>query len=135
MDILNRIRADYESFPADQSYDLYAPDVYFQDPLNQFRGIDRYRQMIGFMGQWFLDIDLQLHDLQQQGDRLDSRWTLLWTTPLPWKPRIAISGRSELSLNAEGRISSHIDYWDCSIWQVIRQHFFPNAQLSPHNKS
>ncbi|MEO1127354.1 MAG: DUF2358 domain-containing protein, partial [Cyanobacteria bacterium J06639_16] len=41
MDILERIKADYARFPADQSYELYAPDVYFKDPLNEFRGVNR----------------------------------------------------------------------------------------------
>ena len=126
--IAQQIRQDYQIFPKDQSYDLYAPDVYFKDPLNEFRGIERYQKMIGFLGKYFQDIDLQLHSLEQQADRLESCWTLSWTTPLPWRPRIAISGRSELLINSNGLISSHIDYWDCSIWQVVQQHFFPNSQ-------
>ena len=50
MDILDQIRLDYERFPHDQSYHLYADDVYFEDPLNKSRGVDRYRR-IYFNGQ------------------------------------------------------------------------------------
>jgi hypothetical protein len=46
-----------------------------------------------------------------------------WTTPLPWRPRIAIPGWSELKLNADELIISHIDYWDCSRLDVLKQHF------------
>lgn len=123
MKILERLKQDYENFPQNQSYELYAPDVYFQDPMTQFRGIDRYQQMVGFMTTWFKNIQLDLHDISQQEEAIATRWTLSWNTPLPWNPRISISGRSELRLNAEGLICSHIDYWDCSRWEVVKQHF------------
>ncbi len=123
MTILNQIQQDYQRFPHDQSYELYASDVYFKDPMTEFRGVDRYRQMIGFMAQWFRDIQLELHGIEQRGDRIETQWTLHWTSPLPWQPRIAISGWSELQLNAEGLIIAHIDHWHCSRWDVLKQHF------------
>jgi Uncharacterized conserved protein (DUF2358) len=121
--LLERIRRDYASFPDDQGYDLYAEDVEFRDPLNRFRGRDRYRANIGFIARWFRDIDLQLHDLGREGDRLHTRWTLSFTSPLPWRPRTVIPGRTEMTLNAEGRIARHIDTWDISPWAVLWQQF------------
>ncbi len=125
-DILTILQEDYRRFPDDQSYDLYANDVYFKDPMNEFRGCDRYRQMIGFIKQWFTDPRLDLHNIQQAGKEIRTDWTLSWTTPLPWKPRIAIDGWSELRLNDDGLIESHIDYWDCSRLDVLKQHFKPS---------
>ncbi|MEO0827136.1 MAG: DUF2358 domain-containing protein [Cyanobacteria bacterium J06635_15] len=124
MDILERIKADYARFPADQSYELYAPDVYFKDPLNEFRGVNRYRQMIGVMGQWLKQIELELYSIERsQPDTLTTRWQLSWVAPLPWQPKMAIPGRSELKLNEQGLICSHIDYWDCSRLDVLKQLF------------
>ena len=123
MDILEIIKQDYQRFPADPTYSIYANDVYFQDPMTRFRGIDRYRQMIGFMSNWFKQIQLDLHDIRRDGDTIKTRWTLNWTTPLPWKPRISIPGSSELQLNSEELIASHIDYWDISRLEVLKQHF------------
>jgi hypothetical protein len=123
MDILQRLREDYARFPIEQSYDLYATDVFFQDPMSQFRGIDRYKQMIGMIDQFFTQPQLTLHDIQQTGQAIRTDWTLSWTTPLPWQPRISISGWSELKLNESDLISSHIDYWHCSKFDVIKQHF------------
>ena len=57
MDLLDQIRSDYEHFPKDQSFHLYADDVYFKDPLNEFRGVKRYQEMIGFMEQWFQQVN------------------------------------------------------------------------------
>jgi hypothetical protein len=122
MTLLDRLQADYAQFPRDQSYDLYAAEVYFKDPMTEFRGIERYRQMIGFIEQWFLDIDLALHEITQpQPDRIITRWTLSFTAPVPWKPRMAIPGWSELTINEQGLIVSHIDRWDCSRWAVVQQ--------------
>ncbi|PZV26740.1 MAG: hypothetical protein DCF12_07965 [Snowella sp.] len=123
MNIIEILKKDYQRFPRDQTYEIYAKDVYFKDPMTEFRGIKRYQAMIGFMSHWFQNIQMELHHIEQIGDRLETRWTLSWTTPLPWQPHIAISGRSELMLNDQNLIISHIDYWDCSRWDVLQQHF------------
>lgn len=124
MDIIQVLQEDYQRFPAEQTYSIYAKDVFFKDPLNQFHGIGRYKQMISFINDWFGEPKLDLHKISLSGDTIETRWTLSWTTPLPWKPRISIPGWSELKLNAEGLITSHIDYWDCSRRQVLKQHLF-----------
>ena len=130
MNIIEILQEDYQRFPRDQTYEIYAKDVYFKDPMTEFRGIKRYQAMIGFMTHWFQNIQMELHNIEQISDRtepirdrIETRWTLSWTTPLPWQPRIAISGRSELMLNEQNLIISHIDYWDCSRWDVLQQHF------------
>jgi hypothetical protein len=127
MDILETLIADYKNFPRNQTYHIYAQDVYFKDPLNEFRGLARYQQMIQFINTWFLQPQLDLHQIQQQGEQIRTDWTLSWTTPLPWKPRILISGWSELQLNAEGLIRAHVDYWHCSRLDVLKQHFSSRA--------
>lgn len=123
MSMIDALKQDYARFPEQQSYELYAEDVYFQDPLNRFRGVQRYRKMIGFIQNWFIDTHMEVHDIQQQGNTITTRWTLRWQAPFPWKPQMAIPGRSELQLNDAGLICSHIDYWDCSRLDVLKQAF------------
>ena len=125
MDLLETLKQDYQRFPQDQTYSLYAEDVYFKDPLNEFRGVKRYKKMINFLTTFFSNVQMDLHDIQHHEDRIETQWTLYLTSPLPWKPRLAIPGRSELKINEEGLISAHIDYWDCSRWSVLKQNFFP----------
>jgi len=125
MELIQILKQDYQKFPYDQTYSIYAENVYFKDPMNQFRGIDRYRQMIGFIRTWFKALQLELHEIYQEGDTIKTRWTLSWTTPLPWQPRISIPGWSELKVNSQGSIDSHIDYWDISRTDVLKQHLFP----------
>ncbi len=123
MDILKVLQADYARFPQDQTYEIYAEDVYFKDPMTEFRGLDRYRSMVKFIQTWFINCHMDVHALQQTGNQIRSDWTLTWNTPLPWKPKITISGWSELTLNDKGLITSHIDYWHCSRLDVLKQHF------------
>ncbi|MBD2291996.1 DUF2358 domain-containing protein [Anabaena sphaerica FACHB-251] len=124
MDILEILKADYQRFPVDQTYSIYAPDVYFQDAVFKFRGLELYKWMIKFIQTLFLNLKMDLHNIQRQEDIIKSEWTLSWNSPLPWKPRISISGWSELRLNTEGLIISHIDYWHCSRLNVLKQHLF-----------
>lgn len=124
MDIIQILKQDYQKFPIDQTYSIYAEDVYFQDPLNRFHGVERYKKMIAFINGWFIAPKLDLHNIYQVGDIIKTEWILSWNTPLPWKPRIAIPGWSELRINAEGLIVSHIDYWNCSRLDVLKQHLF-----------
>ncbi|MEH2180313.1 DUF2358 domain-containing protein [Nostoc sp.] len=124
MDIIEILKEDYQRFPVNQTYSIYTPNVYFQDPLNKFRGVKRYKAMINFIETWFLNPKMDLHNIQHLGDTIKTEWTLSWNTPLPWKPRISIPGWSELGLNSDNLIVSHIDYWNCSRLDVVKQHFF-----------
>ena len=123
MNIVEALKTDYARFPEDQTYSLYAEDVFFKDPLTSFYGVARYRSMIHFMAQWFKAVHMELYSIQQTGSRIDTTWTLRWVAPMPWQPNMTISGRSELTLNEVGLIRSHVDYWDCSRLDVLRQLF------------
>lgn len=123
MDILKILKDDYQRFPLEQTYHIYAPDVYFKDPIYEFRGLERYKKTITFIQTFFLNCQMDLHNIEQEGNHIHTDWSLRWNTPLPWKPRITIHGWSELILNEAGLIASHIDYWHCSRWDVLKQHF------------
>jgi len=122
MDILETLRQDYLRFPADQTYDIYSEQVYFQDPMNEFRGRDRYRQMIDWMDRWFQDIRMDLHQIHQQEQQILTQWTLSWSLPLPWRPRLRVDGWTEIELDDQGMICSHVDYWKCTradLWKQV----------------
>ena len=123
MTILEKLKQDYAQFPQNQSYELYAEDVFFKDPMTKFHGVQRYQEMIGFIQRYFLGVEMVLHDMSQQDNTIHTRWTLTWTAPFAWKPKMEISGTSELKLNAEGLVCSHVDVWNCSRWAVLKQAF------------
>ncbi|ELS31160.1 MULTISPECIES: DUF2358 domain-containing protein [Pseudanabaena] len=135
--ILDIIKADYAKFPEAQTYSIYNEDVYFKDPVYNFRGIKQYQKMIGFITFWFKNLKLELHDITRNDNLVKARWTMSWDAPLPWKPRISVTGWSDLTLssfpdplnNGESDrelIISHIDYWECTKFDVIKQHFVFN---------
>ena len=123
MDLIEIIKSDYQKFPEAQTYRVYAEDVYFKDPVYEFRGLKRYQQMIGFITTWFSSLKLDLHEISQTDDKITTRWTMSWNAPLPWQPRISVDGWSELSINPDHMITSHIDFWHCTKLDVVKQHF------------
>ena len=129
-DILDIVKADYAKFPEAQTYSIYSKDVYFKDPVYNFRGIKQYQRMIGFITFWFKNLKLDLHEISRSENLIKTRWTMSWDAPLPWKPRISVTGWSDLTVDTfpdssgdRELIISHIDYWDCTKFDVIKQHF------------
>ncbi len=122
--IIETLKADYQRFPLEQTYSIYALDVYFQDPVFKFRGLELYKWMIKFIHIFFTNLRMDLHHIEQDKNMIKTEWTLSWNASLPWKPRISISGWTQLCLNNQGLISSHIDYWHCSRLDVLKQHLF-----------
>jgi len=122
--VMAQLKQDYEQFPKDQTYELYADNVHFKDPMNEFEGVERYRKMIGFLDRFFNDIHMELRSIEQTSPELiTTQWTLNMNAPLPWSPRLSIPGRSELGLSKSGLINSHTDYWNCSKLAVLLQVF------------
>ena len=132
MDIVKILQEDYQHFPEDQTYSIYAEDVYFKDPLNQFRGREKYKQMLNLLNTIFQEIKMDVHNISRHGNMIETEWTLNLTSPLPWKPRLAIPGKSELKLNEEF-IVSHIDIWHISRLNVLKQNFFPSRKNTSDN--
>lgn len=124
MDIVEIIKVDYQNFPENQTYSIYGENVHFKDPVYDFYGLKRYQEMIVFLRKWFKNLKLDLHQIERNGDQINTQWTLSWNSPLPWQPFISVSGRSELKLNDHDLIIGHYDYWNCSKWDVIKQHFY-----------
>jgi len=124
MSLVEQLKQDYARFPKDQTYSLYAEDVHFKDPMNEFDGASRYRKMIGFIGWFFGDVQMDLHEIQQVDPTLITmQWTLNLTPPVPWSARLAIPGHTELKVNEEGLICAHVDYWERSRLDVLKQVF------------
>ncbi|BAQ61043.1 hypothetical protein GM3708_1449 [Geminocystis sp. NIES-3708] len=122
MNLTEIIKQDYQNFPEDQTYSIYAENVHFKDPVYNFYGLKKYQEMINFLKKWFKNLHLELHEIKQTENQIDTRWTMSWNSPLPWQPFISVSGRSELKLK-DNLIIGHYDYWDKSFWNMIQQHF------------
>ncbi|MGF1460659.1 MAG: DUF2358 domain-containing protein [Leptolyngbyaceae cyanobacterium] len=125
--ILNILRADLPTlFEQDISYDIYTRDIFFEDPVNQFQGKLNYRIVfwtLRFHGQlFFSDLHFDLHHVQV-ADALTIRadWTVRGTLRLPWQPRIFFNGYTLYALNEDGKIHEHLDTWDRSPGEILKQ--------------
>lgn len=122
MNLLETIKADYLRFPENPTYSIYAENVHFKDPIYDFYGLKKYQEMITFLSKWFKNLSLELHEITEGDNQIDTRWTMSWNSPLPWQPFVSVSGRSELKIE-NNLIIGHYDYWDISKWDLIKQHF------------
>ena len=129
-DLTEILKQDYQRFPDNQTFDIYAENVYFKDPLNEFQGIKKYQKMITFLSKFFGNIQMEVHNITQEDQMIKTEWTLNMTSPLPWKPRISIPGWSQLEISPDNLIISHIDYWHISPGNVFWQNFFSRQKAS-----
>lgn len=104
--------------PAGPDLALYSPDVAFKDPLNRFRGANKYADNIAFLGASavFRAADMRLHDAWPVAvggrDAVRTRWTLAMTVALPWSPRVVFTGTSDYVIAPGGEVAEHVDRWD-----------------------
>lgn len=117
-------------FEQDLSYDIYAQDIEFQDPVNRFKGKFNYRIIfwtLRFHGQlFFTHLTFDLHDLYQNAeDTILAHWTVRGILRVPWKAQILFNGQSTYKLNPEGLIYDHQDEWERRPGEILKQFFRP----------
>jgi hypothetical protein len=113
-------------FEKDISYDIYTPDIYFQDPVNKFKRKTNYRIIfwtLRFHARlFFTKIHFELHDVYQaKKDTIIADWTVRGVLRVPWKARVFFNGYSTYKLNKDGLIYKHIDTWDRKPGEILKQ--------------
>ena len=117
-------------FEKDLSYDIYTPDIFFQDPVNRFKGKLNYRIIFWTLrfhgGLFFTELYFDLHGVKQQADRcIRADWTVRGKLRLPWATQLLFNGYSLYDLNEQGLIYRHLDTWDREPLAILKQ-FLPN---------
>lgn len=126
---VDTLKADLPTlFEKDISYDIYTKDVFFQDPVNKFKGKTNYRIIfwtLRFHGQlFFSEIHFDLHDVTQTAsDTILANWTVRGVLRVPWKAGIFFNGYSTYKLDRDGLISEHVDTWDRQPGEILKQFF------------
>lgn len=113
-------------FQRDLSYDIYAADIYFHDPVNTFKGKFNYRIIfwtLRFHARlFFTTIQFDVHSINRPtADTILVTWTVRGILRLPWKPPLCFNGNSNYRLNAAAQIYEHIDTWDRKPTAILRQ--------------
>ncbi|BAB72910.1 DUF2358 domain-containing protein [Anabaena sp. FACHB-709] len=113
-------------FEQDISYDIYTKDIYFQDPVNKFKGKFNYRIIfwtLRFHARLFFpEIYFDLHEvLQLDKDTILAKWTVRGTLRVPWRSQMLFNGYSTYKLRQNNLIYQHIDTWDRKPGEILRQ--------------
>ena len=113
-------------FEQDISYDIYTGDIYFKDPVNTFKWKFNYRIIfwtLRFHGRlFFTELYFDLHDVSQTAeDTILANWTVRGVLRVPWKAGVFFNGYSTYKLNSDGLIYEHIDTWDRSPGEILKQ--------------
>ena len=118
-------------FEKDISYEIYTQDIYFQDPVNRFKGKFNYRIIfwtLRFHARlFFTAIYFDLHDVKQTDEQIvTATWTVRGTLRLPWKAPLFFNGDSTYKLTKDGLIYNHLDTWDRKPSEILKQ-FLPTS--------
>ena len=125
--VVNTLKKDLPTlFDKDISYDIYSQDIYFQDPVNKFKGKINYRIIfwtLRFHAQlFFTEIYFDLHDVNRINENtILANWTVRGILRVPWKARLFFNGYSTYKLNIDHLIYEHIDTWDRSSGEILKQ--------------
>jgi Uncharacterized conserved protein (DUF2358) len=128
-EVIETLKQDLPTlFERDISYDIYSQDIFFQDPVNKFKGKVNYRIIfwtLRFHAQlFFTEIHFDLDDVSQEAeDTILAKWTVRGVLRVPWKAKILFNGYSTYKLNQDCLIYEHIDTWDRKPGEILRQFF------------
>lgn len=115
-------------FERDLTYDIYTDDIYFNDPVNTFKNKFNYRIIFWTLrfhsSLFFQEIYFDVHDLKQTAvDIISVDWTVRGTLRVPWQAKVYFDGNSTYKMNKSGLIFHHLDSWDRSPGEIVKQFF------------
>ena len=89
--------------------DLVVKDIIFIDPFNNIKGLDNFKNIFYHMFDTVEEPKFDIVDYAQNKDHIFLKWKM---TFYAFKATQTIEGMSDITLNKEGKIISHLDYWD-----------------------
>ncbi|MBD0335628.1 MAG: DUF2358 domain-containing protein [Cyanobacteria bacterium Co-bin13] len=128
--VVKTLQADLPAlFEQDITYDIYTSDILFKDPVNRFKGKFNYRIIfwtLRFHGRlFFTELFFDLHGVKPVApEQIRADWTVRGSLRLPWQTRLFFNGFSIYRLTSEAQIYEHVDTWDRSPGEILRQ-FLP----------
>lgn len=126
------IRKDYERsyfVTGNMNMGIYEADCEFADPFVSFKGLKRFKQNVSNLGSFMEESSLKITDWQEYEDRIYAKWRFNCILGLPWRPILAATGSTEYFFDSNsGKICKHVENWDISPADGVRQLFKPNSK-------
>ncbi|MGB1876660.1 MAG: nuclear transport factor 2 family protein [Rhodospirillaceae bacterium] len=107
----------YEALSPDTVSDLKSvahEDVRFKDPFKDVVGLDAYTALLEAMFRAAPDIKFEVLHCAYDGEACFLRWNSRGTVKALGKDAWTVEGMSEIRFAPDGRVLSHIDFWDAS---------------------
>ena len=89
--------------------DLVVKEIIFIDPFNNIKGLDNFKNIFYHMFDTVEEPKFDIVDYAQNKDHIFLKWKM---TFYAFKASQTIEGMSDITLNKEGKVISHLDYWD-----------------------
>ncbi len=89
--------------------DLVVKDIVFIDPFNNIKGLDNFKNIFYHMFDTVEEPKFDIVGYAQNKDHIFLKWKM---TFYAFKASQTIEGMSDITLNKEGKVISHLDYWD-----------------------
>ncbi|XP_024373887.1 uncharacterized protein [Physcomitrium patens] len=132
-EVVDLIKKDYERsyfVTGNMTMGIYEADCEFADPFVAFKGLRRFKQNVSNLGSFMEESSLKITDWQEYEDRVYARWRFNCILGLPWRPILAATGSTEYFFDSNsGKICKHVENWDISPADGVRQLFKPNPKL------
>lgn len=89
--------------------EVYAEHAHFKDPFNDVRGCENIGAIYAHMFENLSDPRFEITQTIEQGDQAFVAWRFLFH----WRGQsFDIPGGTQMTLNDQGLITDHMDYWD-----------------------
>ena len=88
---------------------LVVDDIIFIDPFNNIKGLDNFKKIFYHMFDNVEEPKFSIVNYAQNKDHIFLKWKM---TFYAFKALQTIEGMSDITLNKEGKVMSHLDYWD-----------------------
>jgi len=113
-------RRDSEKSSVDILSSFCCSDVVWNNPLFRTSTVQELADNIDSLRSFILDSTIEILSETEDGECTNVEWLFSFVHPLPWAPRVTISGKSSSTSTSAGtkRIE---DLWSNSPWTVIRQ--------------
>jgi|ADurb_Ile_01_Slu_FD_contig_21_369839_length_1226_multi_6_in_0_out_0_1 predicted SnoaL-like aldol condensation-catalyzing enzyme len=93
----------------------YDDDLYFHDPIQEFRGIDKFKEMTDRLVARCPDLKIKVINCVKEGNI----YFIEWEMSMSFKntPNTTLFGTSRLTMSEQGKICEQRDYYD--LWGDI----------------
>lgn len=94
--------------------DHVTADVHFRDPFHEVRGASAMRDIFARMFDQLVSPSFTIEDAAENANATYLKWTMRYAFRHAPRRIHAAVGMTELRLTPEGKICTHLDYWDAA---------------------